>query len=304
MAMETLREISVKFAKKQPQQVEYLTEEAPVLDVCKWTPASHSLWNAAERITDIAGPGYVRMNDELPVVGVSSGMEKIDLSILGGEMEVPEDSAVMHGGATAYFAKKTPLVLKKAGNDTELKLFRDNWRQYALDNRNVIDAGGTGDGLNSILCVRFDEAGNVGLYNPKQFRQGALLESAFINNGALMRLKHPPYTGVNGFAMQMKGHFGWQLLNPKSICAIVNIGEGNIPTEIMMDDMITGARGTNRNTYIFCHPRALTHFVNPLKTGKLHIVVQDKALNTTVESWNGIPIVTSYNLPWNGEHHV
>jgi hypothetical protein len=304
MAMETLREISNKFAKKQPQQVEYLIEESPILEACKWTAASHNLWNAAEKVEDITGPGYVKMNDELPVVGVSTGMEKIDLNILGGEMEVPEDTAKMHGGAMAYFAKKQPLVLKKAGNDTELKLFQDNWRQYAIDNKNVIDAGGTGVGLNTILCVRFDEAANVGLYNPNQFKQGALLEIAFISNGALMRLKHAPYTGVNGFGMQMKAHFGWQMLNPKTICAIVNVRDGKIPTEIMMDDMVTGARGSNRNTYIFCHPRAQTHFINPLKTGKMHTVVQDKALDTTVESWNGIPVVTSYNLLWNGESQV
>ena len=53
--METLREISIKHAKKQPQQVEYLTEESPILDVTKWTPASHDFWNAAERIPHHAG---------------------------------------------------------------------------------------------------------------------------------------------------------------------------------------------------------------------------------------------------------
>ena len=301
MSMETLRAISVKHAKKQPQQVEYLTEESPILAVAKWTAASHEFWNAAEKITNITGPGYVKMNDALPVVGVSSGMEKIDLNILGGEMEVPQDTAKQFGGAVAYFAKKQPLVIKKAGNDTERKLFQDNWRQYAIDVKQVISAGGTGDELNTILCVRFDEAGNVGLYNPNQFKQSALLAVEFLNNGALMRLKHPPYAGVNGYAMQLKGAFGWQIINPRTVGGIVNIGEGNKPTEVMMDDMVANARGTNRNTYIFCHPRALTHFINPLKTGRMHTSVKDKDLDTQLESWNGIPIITSYNLLWNGE---
>jgi len=304
MAMETLREISIKFAKKQPQMVEYLTEEAPILDVCKWTAASHNLWNAAEVVHDITGPSYVKMDDELPVVGASTAMEKIDLNILGGEMEVPQDKAKQMGGFAAYFAKKTPLILKQAGNDTELKLFQDNWRAFGIANKNVISAGGTGTGLNTILCVRFDEASNVGLYNPNQFKQGALLETEFLNNGALHRLKHPPYVGVNGYAMQMKGHFGWQMLNPKTIGGIVNINAANKPTEIMMDDMITNARGTSKNTYIFCHPRALTHFINHLKVNKLHTVIADKAMNTIFDSWNGIPIITSYNLLWNGENSV
>jgi len=304
MAMETLREISVRHAKKQPQQVEYLTEESPILAVAKWTPASHDYWNAAERITDIIGPGYVKMNDELPPVGVSSGMEKVDLNILGGEMEVPQDTAKQFGGAPAYFAKKQQLILKKAGNDTELKLFQENWRAYALAAKNAISAGGAGKALNTILCVRFDEASNIGLYNPNQFRQGALLELEFLNNGALMRLKHKPYEGVNGYAMQLKGAFGWQIINPKTVSAIVNIRSGSLPTEIMLDDMVSNARGTNRNTYIFCHPRALTRFINPLKTGRLHTAIKDKDMDTHLESWNGIPIITSYNLIWNGEDAV
>jgi len=304
MAMETLREISIKNAKKQPQQVEYLTEESPILDVAKWTPASHDFWNAAEKITDITGPGYVKMNDELPVVGASSGMEKVDLNILGGEMECPQDLAKQMGGAPAYFAKKQPLILKKAGNDTELKLFQDNWRAYAIDMKNVISAGGAGNGLNTILAVRFDEATNVGLYNPNQFKQGALLELEYLNGGALMRLKHAPYTGVNGYACQLKGAFGWQIINPKTVGGIVNISESNKPTEVMIDDMIANARGASKNTYIFCHPRALAHFINPLKTGKLHTGVKDKDMDTYLESWHGIPIITSYNLLWNGESAV
>jgi len=304
MAMETLSEISIKHAKKQPQQVEYLTEESPILAATKWTAASHEFWNAAEKITNITGPGYVKMNDALPVVGVSSGLEKIDLNILGGEMEVPQDTAKQFGGAVAYFAKKQALVLKKAGNDTELKLFQDNWRAFAIDNKNVIGAGGTGNGLNTILCVRFDEASNVGLYNPNQFKQGALLEVEFLNSGALMRLKHPPYAGTNGYAMQLKGAFGWQIINPKTVGGIVNINAANKPTEVMMDDMVTNARGTNKNTYIFCHPKALSHYINPLKTGKMLIGVKDKDLDTYLESWHGIPIISSYNLLWDGESAV
>jgi len=219
-------------------------------------------------------------------------------------MEVPQDTAKQFGGAPAYFAKKQPLILKKAGNDTELKLFQDNWRAFAIDARNVINAGGTGTGLNTILCVRFDEASNIGLYNPNQFTQGSLLELEFLNNGALMRLKHAPNTGVNGYAMQLKGAFGWQIISPKTISGIVNITDGSAPSEIMLDDMVANARGSSKNTYIFCHPRALAHFINPLKTGKLHTSVKEKDLDTYLESWHGIPIIASYNLLWNAESAV
>lgn len=51
--MSTLSEICVEMANKQPGMLNSLIEEAPILERCKWIPATHGMWNVAEKMTDI-----------------------------------------------------------------------------------------------------------------------------------------------------------------------------------------------------------------------------------------------------------
>ena len=41
---QTLHEIALDKAKKRPELVDFLTEEAPILKMLKWIPATHGLW--------------------------------------------------------------------------------------------------------------------------------------------------------------------------------------------------------------------------------------------------------------------
>ena len=82
----TLRELTSAFARTQPQQVDSLTEEAPILNVIPFQQASHGLWNMYEDVTDVQGAGWVSMNAPLPGAK-SSQLRKVDLSILGGEID-------------------------------------------------------------------------------------------------------------------------------------------------------------------------------------------------------------------------
>ena len=305
MALETLNEIAIAKAVKQSGQVDYLTEESPILAVCKWKESSHNMWNMAETIKDIQGPAFVDVNAPLPAVGVSSGLVKVDLGILGGEMEVPQDMAKTLGGPAKYFAGKEPKILKKAGNDTEGVLYYDNWFRFAIDNKQVTDAGGTGNGCNSIMVVRFDEDANCGLYDGNQFSHGTLLQVEALNNGALMRLKNVPYEGVNGYAVQLKGRFGWQILSPKCVHVIVNIDSAHTVTRTMLDVAVAKAHGTSANTYMFCHPMTKAIHINQFKDDHMMMSVQEKTLNANIDAWGeSIPIVTSYNLKHGAEAHV
>ena len=58
----TLKELSELHAKKQPHQVEHLTEETPILDKIKFEKASHDLWNVYSEATGVKGAGFVEMN--------------------------------------------------------------------------------------------------------------------------------------------------------------------------------------------------------------------------------------------------
>ena len=68
--MPTLKELSVLFAKKQPKQVESITEDSPILDMIPFEEASHELWNVYEDATEITGAGFVDLDAPLPTVGM------------------------------------------------------------------------------------------------------------------------------------------------------------------------------------------------------------------------------------------
>ena len=56
---QTLKEIALEKAKKRPELVDYLTEEAPILTLLKWIPATHGLWNVEEVLDAITGASFM-----------------------------------------------------------------------------------------------------------------------------------------------------------------------------------------------------------------------------------------------------
>lgn len=293
--MQTLKEIANEKAKKQPEMVDALTEEAPILAVCRWTAATHGLWNVAEKVEDITGPGVVEMNAPLPTVDVATQLVKTDVEILGGVMEVPKDTADQFGGAPAYFARKQDKVLRKAGMDTEQRLFFNNWLRGAKDVKNILPTAATSGDGRTILAVRFDPDANVGIYDPAQFDQGRLLRLNELSGGQLYHLRSRP--GVSGYGVELRGRFGWQMLAPeKTVAAIVNIQPGKLPTETQIDELIALVHGTPANTYLFMSEKTKIMAVNPFKKDRVEMLNADNDLKTMVAAWNGVRIITSYNI--------
>lgn len=300
----TLAELNNHYAKKQSKLLENLTEDTAVLNQMKFEPASHGLWNAYEEVTAIKGAGFVDMNAPLPQLGVDTKLKKQDLSIMGGEIFVPEDTAKMWGSAEAYFAKRTPALLKEAGMTAEQKLIYNNIAKFAKDNGKLQSAGGsaaaTGDtGLYSMYAFRQIEGENIGLYSPEGFKNGAGLDVAKINGGNLYKNTN----GVLGYGIRLKGYFGFQLANAKGVAGIVNINASHIPTAAQIDDMLIQARATAANTFIICHPKVLS-MLNTYKGNVLQMTTGDQDLNRTYMAWNGIRFVTSYNFIAGNEKQV
>ena len=300
----TLAELNNYYAKKQPKLLENLTEDTAVLNQMKFEPASHGLWNAYEEVTAIKGAGFVDMNAPLPQLGVDTKLKKQDLSIMGGEIFVPEDTAKMYGSAEAYFAKRTPSILKEAGMTAEQKLIYNNIAKFAKDNGKLQSAGGsasaTGDtGLYSMYAFRQIEGENIGLYSPEGFKNGAGLDVAKINGGNLYKNTN----GVLGYGIRLKGYFGFQLANAKGVAGIVNINASHIPTAAQIDDMLIEARATAANTFIICHPKVLS-MLNTYKGNVLQMTTGDQDMNRTYMAWNGIRFVTSYNFIAGNEKQV
>lgn len=288
----TLKELSDLYAKKQPKQVDYLTEEAPILAMIPFEAASHGLWNAYEKVTDVTGASFVDMDAVLPVVSSESDLLKFDLQVMGGKIEVGEDKAKMYGGAAKYFATKMPTILRKSGQSAESAILHNTLRAYAIAQGNVIEpATATGDSNYTILCVRFVSGETTGLYSPDGFQNGATLDAMALNNGAL----YENASGVTVYGMRLKGYFGFQVANPYTVSAIVNVKSTKLPTSAQMDELVERARGTAGNTYIMCHP-TVKRFLYTLKTSKMTVTPGDANMNNMVERWNDIPIITSYNF--------
>ncbi|SHN62911.1 major capsid protein [Desulfovibrio litoralis] len=299
---ETLKNLATRFARKQPQQVDQLTEEAPILGVIPFEPASHDLWNMYEDVEDITGAGWVEMNAPLPELELSSTLKKVDLAILGGEIECPEDTANLFGGKEAYFSKKLPKIIRKSGMSAEQRIIYDNFRAFAVQNKKAFSAGGTGLG-NSILAVRFVSGETCGLYGPQCFNQGTLLNTQSLNGGDLYKSTNPARNGVLVYGLRLKSYLGIQIGNKNSVSALVNITASSIPTATMIDDMLAEVRATPGSTYLFMHEKT-RNMLCKYKADSLHISSGSKDVDRMITHWNGIEIVTSYNFLDNAEKAV
>lgn len=294
--MSTLHEIAMAQATKQPGMVDSVTEDAPILEAFKWIPASHKLWNVAEKIVDIQGAAFTELDAPLPVMGTSSDLVTTDLSVMGGVMEVPSDRAAKFGGPEKYFADRQERILREAGMSCEKKIVNDCFFNAAKAAGNLRDAGGEKGGW-WIVGVRFDDLSNIGLYDPDQFDQGRLLRIEVPYAGAEHYLHGPGYEGVLGYSVVYRGHFGWQILDARRTCAaIVNIDKEHYPSVAMLDDMLADIRAQAGSTYIFCGPRAKIYGIHPHKEKHVQLVNGDTEAKTWIDTWNGIPIVTSHNI--------
>ncbi|MEW5775136.1 MAG: major capsid protein [Thermodesulfobacteriota bacterium] len=296
----TLRDLASAYAKKQPKQVEHLLEDTNVLDTVKFEPASHTLWNVYDEVTEVSGGGFVDMDAPLGDMEVNTELKRVDLSILGGKIFCPEDKALAYGGRESYFTKKTPKILRKLGVDAEKAVIYDNLRPFALDSGNALDAGAAGDANFCILAVRWVEGETIGLYSVDTFKRGALFNVTMLHNGALY--EHPT-SGVLGYGMRYKGYFGMQLANPKTVAGIFNVTPDHKPTSLMVDNMLDMVRA-GQGTYIYCHRKALSILADVGKGAAFQMGPGDGKVDRRIAEWNGVPIITSYNFVDGAEARV
>lgn len=285
----TLKELAVSLSVKQEHFVNHLTEESPILDNMRFEASTHGLWNAYEEVADIDGPAFVDINQPLPEMKIDSNLKKVDLSILGGEIFLPEDKGSVVG-VGEYFDKKIPVLLKHAGQTAEKKIIYDNFLPYAISNGKAVSAQGAAN-CYSMVAVRFVPGEVTGLYSAKNINRFGVLDSTPINNGALYKNTN----GLLGYGVRIKGYIGMQLANPDAVSAIVNITGDKIPTADQIDNMLIDAKATPASTFIFCHPKVLS-LLNTYKGNVLQTFNADYDVNRSFVSWNGIRFITSYNF--------
>ncbi len=294
--MPTLKELSVQFAKKQPKQVDNVTENSPILAIIPFEESSHAMHNVYSEIQSVTGAGFVDLDAPLPSVAANTILKQLALSVMGGQIEFGEDEAQLLGGRDAYMAKKSPAILRQSGMNAEYAILYNMIRAWAIANSKKINAGGSSNVNHCILAVRFASGETTGLYSPTGFADGALLPFEYLNAGNLMKIKKTiasVETEINGFAGRFKNYFGFQIANPTTVAGIFNIdrvsGVQKLPTADQVNDLLDMVRA-DTNTYLFMHPK-IRSILAKLKNTPLWVTP-----DTKVVRWDDVPIVTSYNF--------
>lgn len=317
MVQKVFRDIALQMSPKQPQMVDQITEEAPILDMLPMQEASHGLFNVYEEIKSIDGGGLVDMDDQLPEVDASMELKQIDLSILGGVMYVGEDKAKRYAGggdagvgAQRYFASKMPWILRETGMAAERSILYNSLRAKAIASGGasgqLIDSGGTGAINYSILAVKWVPGETTGLYDPAGFGRKTLMDIKALNGGALFERAvtraDTTVRSVLSYGMRMKSYFGIQLANARYVAAIVNIdltyANGlytSLPSEKMIDDILDAVRANPGNTFLYMHNKVLTA-LQDYKAASLMVDINVSDMDRRFRAWNGIPMVPSYQF--------
>jgi hypothetical protein len=291
-------DIAIKNATKQPQLVDALTEESPILATMPMQAASHGLWNVYEELDSVTAGTLVDMDGELPEVDSSGELKQVDVSILGGVIPVGEDKAAKFGGRQAYVDYKMPNILRETGNDAESSIFYNNLRAYAINQSKTQSAGGSGSTNYSMVAVHWTPGQVIGLFDPNFFGRGIVMDMQWLNNGGLMDIAPSGQSNVMGYKLRMKSNIGIQLVNNRYVSGIVNIdlANNNIPTIAQIQKMLLDCRANPANTLIYCHPAVVSRLGAEYKDNFLQVRNEDRGLNFLVDSWNGVRFVPSYNL--------
>lgn len=269
-------------------------ETAPILQLIPMEESTDGLTNKFLITEDVTGAGLVDADGALPVMDAIDSVSSYDLSIIGGILRMGEDQIKKLGGVGVAFDRKLSKILKSTAQALEKSLIYDRFNASALINKKAQSALGAVNANYSMHCVQWASGENTGLYDPTGFGQGLMFDMAMMNGGNTYEVK----PGIPGKAMRIKSYFGLQLANKRYFSSIVNIDPTNKPDDLkvaMINKMLRDARANPANTFISCHQAMKDFLGEKFKLSQLELVSADRNFSTTVDAWNGIPIITSYN---------
>jgi hypothetical protein len=303
------RDVALARAKKQAVMIDAVTEEAPILASMPMEEATHGLRNVYEVLKDIEGAQLVALDDELPSINAEGTLEYQDLSVLGGIIRVGEDKAKKFGSAAAYFAKKMPAILRETGANTEKSFIYNNFRVFAKANSREqsaqLSAAATVDTQYSLLVVKWTAGEVTGLFDPEGFGKGQVFDILPVNGGNIYEYTDADTKTKLVFGQRIKSYIALQLANPRNVSSIVNIeltedatdptGYQALPTEAQIRSAIRDARATAGNSFIYCHP-AVKDALGAYKGSAVQMTTGEGDYNTVITSFDGIPVVPSFNF--------
>lgn len=298
MATETMRELAVRSA--DGAMINALTEENPILATMIVDKANNGIQNVVKEMSEVTGAVLTDLDAPLATVSAKGELITTDVSVLAGKQEVGVDTAKLLGGPGKYFTEYMPVILEETGNNVEKSFIYNTVKPFGKENEKGINAGGTNDGnMYSMVCVRWQPMENTGLYSEELDGKGLNFDITPLYSGGI----YENDAKIPSYGQMMKTNLGFQFVNPKYVSYIANIdladnaGEYTaLPTKRQIQDMIRGARATNGNSYIYCHPAVLDALADEYMSEVLRVSVDDDKFKYTFVEWNGIKFVTSWNF--------
>ena len=292
MLGQTLREISTEYAQKQPHQVDYLLAGTPLLDRMPFVPSTHGLQHVFERISEIGEGTFVKVDQALPEADVSAELDRINLGVFGFRITAGIDKVTAisgKGNFAGYLARKAPKIMTKSGMRFETD-YAKLLKRYAIENGNVVNAGGTGSDCHTIFVVRFIEDEVCGLYDENGFGSGALFDTIPLSGGN-------PYTdkdGVTVYGADFKTYCGFMIENPHAVAIVTNITKDKPLTQAMLDEACLMADVDGLGTAYIVGSGKSNQFINALKDPHY---TQSESYSTRIKDWNGTEIINDSNFP-------
>ena len=301
----TLNRLAINKGKKFVDQVDNITENAPVVKAMPFRQSSDQLWDVSAELKVVSSVGRVDLNAPLPEIQIADAMKQTQLNTFGAQMFVPEDTATLVGGPDKYFANNRTSFERQTGMDMEKNYIYQAFLPFALAQQkagkaSAQSAGGSANKNYSIIVARFDDVNFTGLFSPLMFKRDTFLDMEAINGGKMYINPDPdsPWFKVLGYGLRMKSWLGVRMLSHRNIGAIVNIDlSGNGLTIDLMEEALLQARvGEAGKSIIMCHPRVKNRLAKIGKTEFMQSNYGDKNVDFRFDTWSGVPIITSYNF--------
>lgn len=305
----TWREVALANATgAQKEMVDYVTEDAPIFQSTPMEETSDGFQDVYEVLTSTDYIPEQELDAPLQSVDIASRLEQTNLRNWAAKMEVGEDKlATMKLSKEQYFGKKSPKILRETGAKLSITTY-NAFKNYAIDNQvnggiadRVISAGGSNNTNYSVAAVKYVKNEITGLYSSQAWGNGKVVDIMNLSNGGL-------YTNIDGVAVygtRMKLNSGLKLANPRYVTSIVNIDKAADFTAINLDDklsqIIEEARGAD---VLYMHPTLKRLIGSVFKLEKLQLQNSDREVNSLIDAWDGVPIITDYNLSKGAEANV
>ncbi len=323
MSNDTMQQVALGYSKTQQTIINQFIKELKFMQTVPFITATHGIFNQYEEVTDVSGAGWREFDAPNEQMDIESIMRKENLGVIGGDMSVSAERALMIANnvkdpakaAELYFAKRSLTVLNDAGKATERHfiyehLYKKMFKYNGLiksdkGKRTMIDAGGTGSTNWSIFAIRQNKEQNCGLLSPFGENNDELMTMEWLNGGELHKITSGKDAGKIGFETTWKAYLGYQVGCPNYLGGIFNIDPDNskMVTAAMIDDLLDAIEADPSDTVLVMQ-RGMKTKLGRLKLGLLQLGNEDKTISTAIKDWDGIDIVATNTMLRGNEEKV